>query len=75
MDFHMPVMDGFEATKNIRSLEKYLGFSVPIIGLTGDDVSNNPQLQAQAKQAGMNKVLTKPINLDVLSTLLKDLGN
>lgn len=44
MDFHMPVMDGFEASKKIRSLEKYLGFSVPIIGLTGDDVANNPQL-------------------------------
>jgi two-component system chemotaxis response regulator CheB len=39
MDIHMPVMDGFEATKKIRTLEKYLGFSVPIIGLTGDDVS------------------------------------
>ena len=39
MDFHMPEVDGFEATKQIRTLEKYLGRSVPVIGLTGDDVS------------------------------------
>ncbi len=44
MDFHMPEMDGLEATKKIRTIEKYLGFSVPIIGLTGDDVSKNPKL-------------------------------
>ena len=43
MDFHMPEMDGLEATKKIRTLEKYLGFNVPIIGLTGDDVNKNPK--------------------------------
>jgi CheY-like chemotaxis protein len=42
MDFHMPEVDGFQATKQIRTLEKYLGFNVPVIGLTGDDVRANP---------------------------------
>ena len=50
----MPEMDGFQATKQIRILEKYLGFSVPVIGLTGDDVRANPKIEEEAKTAGMN---------------------
>ena len=45
MDFHMPEMDGFEATQKIRAIEKYLGFTVPIIGLTGDDINNHPEIE------------------------------
>ena len=62
MDFHMPVMDGFEATKQIRTLEKYLGFNVPVVGLTGDDMSCNPKLEEEARSSGMNYVLNKPVN-------------
>ena len=66
MDFHMPVMNGFEATKSIRNLEKYLGFHVPIIGLTGDDLSSNPRIEEDAREAGMNYVLNKPVNQELL---------
>ena len=45
MDFHMPEMDGFEATSKIRSMEKYLGLTVPIIGLTGDDINVHTELE------------------------------
>ena len=38
MDFNMPEMDGFEATQKILTFEKYIGFSVPIYGLTGDNM-------------------------------------
>ena len=48
MDFHMPEMDGFEATKQIRKMEKYLGFNVPVVGLTGDDIQSNPRLGEEA---------------------------
>ncbi len=37
MDFHMPVMNGFDATTQIRQIEKDAGLSLPIYGLTGDD--------------------------------------
>ena len=64
MDFHMPEVDGFQATKQIRSLEKYLGFHVPIIGLTGDDIWTNPQIEEEAKSSGMNSVISKPVNMN-----------
>jgi hypothetical protein len=35
-------------------LEKYLGFNVPVIGLTGDDIIANPAIAEEAKNAGMN---------------------
>jgi len=59
----MPEMDGFEATKQIRTLEKYLGRSIPVIGLTGDDVKSHPEIESKAMEAGMNSVITKPVNL------------
>ena len=64
MDFHMPEVDGFQATKQIRSLEKYLGFHVPIIGLTGDDIRTNPHIEEEAKSSGMNSVISKPVNMN-----------
>ena len=45
MDFDMPEMDGFEATKQIRSLEAAKGGRVPVVGLTGDNVDSNPALK------------------------------
>ena len=45
MDFHMPEVDGFAATKQIRTLEKYLGFHVPVVGLTGDDIASHPEMR------------------------------
>ena len=74
MDFHMPEMDGFEATKQIRTLEKYLGFNVPVIGLTGDDIHCNPKIEEEARSVGMNSVLTKPINLVILQQLVSELN-
>ena len=73
MDFHMPEIDGFQATKQIRTFEKYVGFNVPIIGLTGDDIRMNPQLEEDAKKVGMNSVITKPIDMGTLAQLVSQL--
>jgi CheY-like chemotaxis protein len=70
MDFHMPEVDGFQATKQIRTFEKYVGFNVPIIGLTGDDIRMDPQLEENAKKVGMNSVITKPIDMGTLAQLV-----
>ena len=66
----MPEVDGFQATKQIRTLEKYLGFHVPVIGLTGDDITTNPGIEEEAKKVGMNSVITKPVDMNLLAKLM-----
>ncbi|BFM15633.1 hypothetical protein R50073_18160 [Maricurvus nonylphenolicus] len=62
MDWHMPVMDGFEATRQIRQqLDHY--HKVPIIGVTANVIDSETDHHLQA---GMNDVLTKPIRRDEL---------
>ena len=74
MDFHMPEMDGFQASKSIRGIEKYLGFTVPIYGLTGDDIGSHPELEQEAKSVGMGKIISKPVSVDQLEQLLNEIG-
>ena len=69
MDCLMPQMDGFEATRKIRQIERSLGVKtrVPIIALTA--LSSEPL--KKAKQAGMNTSINKPIGRE---ELLKAMG-
>jgi PAS domain S-box-containing protein len=61
MDLQMPVMDGFEATRNIRLNPKH--HSTPIIALTAEVMEESQQ---RAEEAGMNDFVTKPFNPNVL---------
>lgn len=68
MDCQMPVMDGFEATKNIRiSGESYA--NIPIIAVTANALSSDKE---RCLQAGMNDYLSKPFQLDDIRTKLQD---
>ncbi|MCR5792046.1 MAG: transporter substrate-binding domain-containing protein [Lachnospiraceae bacterium] len=58
MDVMMPVMDGLEATKVIRALERKDAQTVPIIGMSANAFSEDINA---GKNAGMNEYLTKPI--------------
>lgn len=58
MDLHMPVLDGCEAARRIRS--QVNGHKLPIIALTGGSEANE---QVRAHAAGMNDYLTKPYDL------------
>jgi CheY-like chemotaxis protein len=72
MDVHMPVMDGYEATRRIRSLNRKDAKSVPIIAMTADAFAEDIE---KAIQAGMNGHIAKPIDpRQVLQTLLSFLG-
>lgn len=60
MDLNMPVMDGFEATRTIKSEH---GLPLPIIALTANV---SAQIRRTAKDAGMCDFLTKPVERAVL---------
>jgi len=59
MDIRMPVMDGYEAARQIRRLPREDAESVPIIAMTADAFEESIQ---EAQEAGMNAYVTKPID-------------
>ncbi|MDD5400876.1 MAG: ATP-binding protein [Sulfurimonas sp.] len=63
MDLQMPVMDGYEATKIIRSIDK----DIPIIALSANVMKDEIQ---KTKTAGMNEHLAKPIDVEKFFTTL-----
>ena len=63
MDIQMPVMNGYEATKAIRTLSGRYIQELPIIAMTANAFSSDV---LEAKKAGMNEHLAKPINFDQL---------
>lgn len=69
MDIMMPVMDGLEAAKRIRSLSRPDAGSIPIIAMTANAFEEDIK---KTLAAGMNEHLSKPINSKLLiSSLLK----
>lgn len=67
MDIQMPVMNGFEATKEIRSLSDINLATIPIIAMTANAFEEDKQM---ALRSGMNDFITKPINVDYLFNVL-----
>ena len=72
MDVRMPVMNGLEATKAIRQLDKKDATTVPIIAMTADAFENE---QKNTIAAGMNYHLSKPINPQLLYKVLAEYCN
>lgn len=69
MDVRMPIMNGLEATKAIRQLDKKDAATVPIIAMTADAFENE---QKNTIAAGMNYHLSKPINPQLLYKVLAE---
>ncbi len=68
MDNRMPVMDGFQATRKIRDMERMkLREPVPIIALTAN---TSPEDRQRCLEVGMDDILTKPVNLESLTRIL-----
>ena len=70
MDMRMPEMDGLEATKVIRSMERPDAQVIPIIALTANAFDDDVQ---RSMQAGLNAHLSKPIEPDQLFATLESL--
>ena len=67
MDIMMPNMDGIEATKTIRSLDRVDAKSIPIIAMTANAFVEDMR---KTKEAGMNEHLTKPVDGEKLLQVL-----
>lgn len=68
MDIRMPKMDGLEASRRIRNLEKADSHSVPIIAMSAGSSDDD---EKNALEAGMNALLIKPVNSAKLYKTLK----
>ena len=67
MDVQMPVMNGYDATKAIRALERKDAKEIPIIAMTANAFAED---EKEALNAGMNVHLAKPIDMELLKKVL-----
>ena len=70
MDMRMPEMDGLEATRTIRSLQREDAKTIPIIALTANAFDEDVQ---RSMQAGLNAHLSKPVEPEILFETLENL--
>ncbi len=67
MDIMMPVMNGYEAARAIRSLNRPDAARIPIVTMTANAFAEDVQA---AKDAGMNEHIAKPLEVDAIAQVL-----
>ena len=70
MDIRMPNMDGLEASREIRKLERADAATVPIIAMTANAMSED---RMECIEAGMNTYIPKPIKVNEFYKLLDEI--
>ncbi len=70
MDIMMPVMNGYEATKIIRSLDREDAKVIPIIAMTANAFTED---RIRAKEAGMDEHVAKPVDVELLLKVIHKL--
>ena len=63
MDIQMPKMDGYTATRQIRTLSNNKKANIPILAMTANAFEED---RKKAFEAGMNGHIAKPISIDVI---------
>lgn len=71
MDLMMPVMDGLEATKQIRLIESVNGCHTAIVGLTANTYDADRE---KCLASGMDEFMTKPFDIEIFQEIIKELG-
>lgn len=71
MDIMMPVMDGLEATRQIRIFERKKKIRIPIIALTANTFNADRE---RCLSYGMDEYIAKPLNMDKLTHAFRELG-
>ncbi len=71
MDIMMPVMDGLEATRQIRIFEQKKKLIIPIIALTANTFNADRE---RFLSYGMDEYIAKPLNMEKLTQAFRDLG-
>ncbi|MEI3521565.1 MAG: ATP-binding protein [Anaerosacchariphilus sp.] len=72
MDIMMPVMNGYEATKRIRALDREDAKKIPIIAMTANAFTED---RIRAKEAGMDEHISKPVDGKLLVKVIHELQN
>ncbi len=67
MDIQMPVMDGYQAARRIRAMDRPDAQSVWIVAMTANAFVEDVRL---SREAGMNEHVSKPVDLDHIQELL-----
>ena len=70
MDIMMPVMNGYEAAKTIRSLNREEAKTIPIIAMTANAFTED---RIKAKAAGMDEHVAKPVDVELLIKVIHKL--
>ena len=70
MDIMMPVVNGYEATKMIRSLDREDAKKIPIIAMTANAFTED---RIKAKAAGMDEHIAKPVDVELLIKVIHKL--
>ena len=70
MDIMMPIINGYEAAKRIRSLDREDAKKIPIIAMTANAFTED---RIRAKEAGMDEHIAKPIDVELLIKVIHKL--
>jgi signal transduction histidine kinase/CheY-like chemotaxis protein len=70
MDIQMPMMDGYTATREIRTLSNNKIANIPIVAMTANAFDEDKK---KAFEAGMNAHIAKPVNVEEIAAVLEDI--
>ena len=68
MDIQMPIMNGYDAALQIRTMDRPDALAIPIFAITADAFAEDME---EAKKAGMNSHLAKPLDIPAMMQEIK----